>query len=355
MKINDTNFPLIPVLLIFILAYIFLAVRPLEKKLDLKPEWTISVSEQTAEPNGDSRKLFAFKTETAMGYYTPDGKIVSFIPLEKKSTISADFWTVYDRDAENTPFFTPQNVQSGTLDKAGFPFFTANGLFVFHPGGASFSCHDTQGKTLWVHENYAPITAFDSSSAGCAAGYADGNLICLDKEGNVCADFYPGGSDTQIIFGAALSENGKYCASVSGLHKQRIVVVEIENDNTKIIYHEYLKDEFTEQTLVDFSSDGKYAFFNTKSGLISVLINERRSFFIPFKGKILNIAEFGSDDIFYVLDKKDSTYTVTVLCSGRYNKGSFSFEASSAFLQAGSGSVYVGRDNRISKMSLNFN
>ena len=354
MKINDKNFPLFPILFIFVLIYLFSAVRISEKKLDIKPEWTVKIDENAVMQGSPMGKLIPFRLNNMIGYCTEEGSLYSLIPIEKNASISADYWTLYGNDAEHTAFFTPDNQQKGSLDRAGFPFFTQNGIFVFHPGGASFSKHGEGGEAQWAYEYYAPITAFSSSGAGCTAGFADGNLVCIDTEGRITSRFYPGGSEIEVIFGAALSQNGKYAACVSGLNPQRIIAAELENGKAKIIYHEYLKDESAEQTLVRFSSDNKYVFFNGKSGLTSVLLSEKKSFFIPFKGRVLDIHEFGSKDIFFVLSKDGNNYTVTVLCNGHYNRGSFSFKAESAFLYADNGSIYVGAGDRISKMTLYF-
>lgn len=354
MKINDKNFPLFPILLIFALIYLFFAARISEKKLDLKPEWTVKIDENAVIDTPFTGKPIPFRLNNMMGYCTEEGRLYSLIPIEKNASISADFWAVYANDAEHTAFFTPSNEQGGTIDRAGFPFFTQNGIFVFHPGGASFSRHRNTGTTQWVHEYYAPLTAFSVSASGCTAGYADGTLVCLNNEGKINARFSPGGSETEVIFGAALSQNGKYAACISGLNPQRIIAAEIENGKSKIIYHQDLTEELTEQTLVRFSEDNKYVFFNGKSGLTSLLLSEKKSFFIPFKGKVLDIRDFGEKDIFFVLSKDGNTYTVTVLCDGRYNRGSFSFKADSSFLYADKGSMYVGADDRISKMTLYF-
>lgn len=326
----------------------------MEKKLDITPCWTISVNKEAENTAYTDKKRFPFKLGTKIGYYTEDGVITSFIPVDRRSSVSADFWTVYDQDAAYIDFFTPDGHKSGSFDKSGFPFFDNTGIFLFHPGGSSFSKHNGSGGTEWAYENYVPITAFSSSRAGCAAGFADGNIICFNEKGQITGDFYPGGSNTQVIFGAALSQSGTYCACLSGLNPQRIVIAELAGGKTKIIYHDYLKDNLREQTLVRFSSDDKYAFFNGKSGLISVLLKEKEAFFMPFSGKVLSISEFGSKDIFFVLSKDADMYTVTILCEGKYNKGAFSFKAENAFLYAENGNIYVGCNDRISKMTLSF-
>ena len=354
MKINDKKVPLFLILLVFGLLYLFLAVELTGKKLTIRPEWTVFVDNPTTDTAQASARLLPFKMGEKMGYYTADGKVGALIPFEHRAAISADFWAEYDRDAERIVFFTPDNKPSGTFDRAGFPFFDAGGIFLVHPGGSSFSKHNTEGKTEWLYENYVPITAFSSSAAGCAAGFADGNMVCFDRTGKITSGFYPGGSNMEVIFGAALSRSGEYCACLSGLNPQRIVVAEPAGGKTKIIYHEYLKDELHEQTLVQFSSDDRYVFFGGKGALIGVFLPQKKAFSVPFSGKIVSISEFGAKDIFFVLSKEADTYTVTLLSEGKYRQGSFSFKATNAFVHAENGDIYVGCDDRISKMHVSF-
>lgn len=354
MKINDKHFPLVPFAVLFCCVYLLFAGVPIKKDLHITPQWTIDIEKNPVQYPASAIKLLPFKLNGKMGYYTPDGTLAAVYPFEQKAAVSENFWTVYANDAQHTPFYTPDGKQCGTLDDAGFPFFEKSAAFVFHPGGNSFSRHDKSGKKLWAYKDYAPITAFSASAAGCAAGFADGKLLCVDNEGNISGSFYPGGSETQVIFGCALSENGKYCACISGLNTQRLIVAAIENEKIKIIYHEYLSEAVREQTLVRFSRDGKYVFFNTKKGLHSVHIAQKKAAYIPFDGKITALSDFGSNDIFFVLSKKSGMYTVSVLYGNAYKKGSFSFKGGSAFLHAGNGSIYIGCDNRISKMNVAF-
>lgn len=351
MKINDKNFSLTPLLIIFAVLYMIFAVKPVNRALQLEPQWTIDITDAQVKPS-TTEKLLPFKLGTTMGYYTRDGTIAFLYPFDQKAVISPSYWARFSADAKQTPFFTMEGEQSGVLQRAGFPFFDENRIFLFHPGGNSFSAYEANGSETWTYEDYVPITTFSSTSAGSIAGFADGKLVAFDSQGNIIQSFYPNGSNYEIIFGAALSENGEYTACLSGVDAQRIVISQIGENQSKIIFHEYLENDLYEQTLVQFSFNSQYAFFNAKDTLVVVDIRKKSSVKIPIDGKILTITEVSDDDIYFVLSKNRNTYTVTMLTEGIYKMGSFSFEGSSAFLYSDNNDVYIGYDERISKIRL---
>lgn len=351
MKINNKNFPFTLFLVLFALIYIFLAVRPLDKALQLIPQWTIDITEPHIELPA-TEKLLPFKLGNNMGYYTPDGIIAFLYPIEQKGAISASYWSEFPSNARKTPFFDMRGTQSGIVENAGFPFFDDDRIYLHHPSGNSFSAHNADGSQKWAYEDYAPIMTFSSTASGSIAGFADGKLVALDPNGIVLQSFYPGGSRYQMIFGAALSENGEYTASLSGLDKQRIVISQIGGNQNKIIFHKYLENDVLEPTLVQFSSNNQYAFFNTKDELIIVNILKKSLVRVPIDGKILTITEIDADNTFFTLSKSKDTYTVSMFTNGNYKVGAFSFIGTSAFLYSDNNDIYIGYDMRISKITV---
>lgn len=331
----------------------FFAVKPINDAIQLIPQWTIDITKPLVEPSS-SEKLFPFKLGKNMGYYTSDGDITLSHSIEQKAAISSSYWAGFPLDAKQTPFFTMTGEQSGVLQRAGFPFFDKNRIFLFHPGGNSFSAHEANGSEKWTYEDYVPITTFSSTSAGSIAGFADGKIVAFNPRGNIIQSFYPGGSNYEIIFGAALSKNGEYSACLSGVDAQRIVISHISEIQSKVIFHEYLETNLYEQTLVQFSSNDRYVFFDTKDELVIVDVNKKSSVKIPIDGKILSITEGDDENLCFVLSKNKSknAYTVTILANVIYKIGSFSFEGSSAFLHSDSNDVYIGYDTRISKIKV---
>ena len=75
--------------LIFCISYIVLAIKPLGTEHQFSPEWKIDVTNpSTVKPEEDS-KLLPFKLGQTLGYFTPDGKVITFVSFPMKASISS--------------------------------------------------------------------------------------------------------------------------------------------------------------------------------------------------------------------------------------------------------------------------
>jgi hypothetical protein len=340
----------VPLAAVFCALYIIFSMHPTGSEIHFSPEWTEDISH--VQENSENENLIPFKLSQNIGYFTSGGKIVSSITFPFKSAVSQKWYATFGANNRETKIFFADGSESGTLAESGFPFFEGERIFVMQPGGTSFVECDEKGSRLWGFENYSPITAFSSTKNGNVAGYADGNLISFLPDGKVDQNFFPGGSEIGVILGAGISEDGKRIACVSGKGNQRFVVAEKSGGHSKVIYHEYLAEELNRQTIVKFSRDSDFAYFNGKNYLGVVDLKKTSSKKIPVKGKISQI-EFSDDgELVFVLSKDNGIYTVTVLESFVYPMANFSFAGECAFIQTKGNALFIGRNNKISKITI---
>lgn len=337
------------------LAYFFLCWTPLQTELRLTPEWTIDI-DKTPDP-ATSEARIPFRLLNKAGYFTHSGKIALTKTIPYKAVFSQRYWALYSRDAENTPLYTPSGQEKCVIKGAGFPFIQEDRIFLFAPGGSSLAfVNSVDGGTSSVYENTAPITAFNSSKEGCAAGYADGQFIIFDKQGKKRVELFPGGSDYPVVLGADISESGKLFACVCGLDPQRFVLYRDEGSYEKIIFHSFMKKNLTRQTYVHFSKNDQWVYYDSVDslGIVDTQKGEQKT--IPLAGMILDIQESPVSQSVYILSRLGSnSYTVTILENWNQKTGEFSFDADAAFILADSNTLYVGRDNKISKIVISKN
>ena len=341
---------LVPVATIFCILYIFLALRPLGTELHFSPDWTIDISQIKEEK--DKEELIPFRLGQNIGYFTPDGRVVSAISFPFKAAISEKWYALYGADNETTPFFSADGTKAGDLSMYGFPFFDDDRIYVFEPGGSSFVSCDIYGNKRWQYEYYAPITAFSSSEGGTVAGFADGTIASFGKDGTVSQQFAPGGSDFPVILGAAISKSGNMIACVSGQNKQRFVLAQKDGEHSKIIFHEYLDKDQTKQVLIKFNKKDDMVYYDYYGSLGIVDVKKLKSSHIPLDGSITQIEESEVDSLIFILSKKGSMYTVTALEPFDHPAASFTFQASNAFIQVHGNALFVGRDSKISRLTL---
>lgn len=335
---------------IFCFLYIILALRPLSTELHLTPEWTENISHLSSAKEGDVP--IPFKLGQSMGYFTEDGRIISNIAYPFKAAISSSWYASYSANSSSTDFYKNSGEKAGVIDEYGFPFFDKDRIYVFLPGGNSFVQCDAEGKRLWLYESYAPITAFSSSSKGTVAGFADGTLVSFTKDGQVDQKFQPGGSKYPIIVGVGISEDGNLIACVSGQNQQRFVIAEKNGGHSKIIFHEWLNEDSNSQELVKFNRSANTVWYGYKGGLGIVDLKKLNSYKIPLKGTVIQIEEAENSEFTYILSRENSKCTVTVLEPFNQVAASFSFTAESAFIQVNKDSLFIGRDNKISRLTV---
>jgi hypothetical protein len=312
------------------------------------PSSVVDVADVPSELFADS---IPFKLGQLVGYFTKNGRMLSRVTFPFKASVSPLHYSIYETHSAKIPVYSPNGELVTEIKQTGFPYFAGDKIFMFLPGGSSFSKISDGGDVLWTYEGRAPITAFSSSRDGLLAGFADGRMISFDKDGNNVLEFVPGGSDYPVILGAGISNSGNYLAAISGHSNQRFVLAEKKGDRAKIIFHKEFDNELSRQMLVKFRQDESAVYYSCSDGLGVVNCRSLESSVIPLEGDILSIQE-DEDGTVFVLSKDDSSYSVSVIEAYNVYSGSFSFDAEAAFMSVKDGSLFVGHDSKISRIDI---
>lgn len=340
-------------LIALLVLYIILAFTPLSTELQLTPQWTLDITEQPAQ-NDSSLNVLPFKLGQNSGYFTHDGKLAFINNFDYKATISSKYMIPYSKNSTQFKIYDTNGNIISSVEKSGFPFVAGDRIFVMLPGGSGFECIDKNGLSLTRYLHTSPLTAFNSGKKLTIAGFADGKLCTFNQEMEEQYNLNPGGSDTQVILGANVSQDGNYFACVSGQNNQRFVLYKNEDNHAKIIHHRFLKKSIVHQTLVYFSNDESTVYYNDADGLGIIDIAKLKYSHINIPGTILNIQESPIADSVYILSKKrqgtHNIYTLTILEDKIRKTSSFTFEADSAFILTDENSLFIGKDTKISKL-----
>ena len=337
-------------LILFSVIYILLAAKPLNKEYSFTPVWKISTANAVIKENRQKSQSY-FLLGQNLGYFDEDGNISLYQTFPEKASISNSFFATYDSEAKNTEFYNSDGTKAGVIEASGFPYFSGNLVYVFLPGGCSFSKCSNTGKILWTFEGTFPITAFAAKENYTAVGLSNGTIKVLNNEnGSTEIDFAPGGSDYPVILGLDISDDGQYIASISGHNHQRFVLSHREENQPKIIYHRFFDHDSPYRTIVHFSRDGKRVFYNFYKGLGIYNLETKSERTLELKDKLLNIEE--TDDLTLLLGKEKNNYTLSIIDNTDTLEGSFSFTADSAFIHTMDNNIYLGKDYSISKIAI---
>ncbi|MCR4742165.1 MAG: hypothetical protein K5866_04750 [Treponema sp.] len=350
MKSKNNTSIYVTIAIIFIIAFIFLAAKPLAKEYNFEPCWNVSISNPTVKDVGDKKTMY-YRLGQTIGYITEDGEISLNKTFPSKVSISNNYYTIYNTNNDEIKFYDPKGKESGVFEAQGFPYFYKNLVYTFLPGGCSFVKCNENGKVEWKYEGTIPITAFNAKDKYTALGLANGTIkIFNNLNGNTEVSFTPGGSDLPVILGCDVSNDGKYIASLSGQNKQRFVLASRENNQLKILYHRFLDSDSPYQNLVYFCNDGNRIIYNYENKIGIYNITKDIDNEIPINKHIISIKE--SKDLIILLGKKDKEYTIYMIDKNNTLVGNFSFNSENAFINTDENSLYLGKDNRISKINL---
>ena len=350
MKIKKQLSFYITIAVILSVLYIIFSIQPIGKEFQFTPEWKIDVSNPTLKENKNNSSVNYFKLSQTAGYFTSDGEVTNFITFPYKATISDYYYTSYNSNNTSTDFFTPDGTKKGTITQSGFPMIVEDRIFVFLPGGSSFVKCKEDGSKDWEYDSTCPITAFYSAKNALVAGYADGTIVHFTNEGDVIQKFQPGGSDYPVILAASLSNDGSYIASVSGQNRQRFVLAKKEGAQTKIVFHEYFPTNTKVQQIVKFSSDDRLCFYTFENSAGIIDIKKKKSTHIPINGSAVSLKE--SKDCFFLLTKKQKTYSVYIIEKFTSFTGCFQFQSDAAFIETDEEKLYLRKKSTISKIKI---
>ena len=323
-----------------------------------EPEKTIVLSaiadDQPLLKNIGGKPTFCFRLSEYAGYLTEDTEPVFVSKYPYKATLTDSMWTFYENDTHSIVVRKIDGSDQTVLNTTGFPFFQNNRLFVFLPNGNAVKEYDSSGRQKWIYEGYAPITAYNSSETESVIGFADGEIVCLDSYGNQKFSFYPGGSANEVILGADIDSTRKFAACVSGIDRQRFILSSYENDQQKIVFHEYLDGNLRNPVIVKFGKIRNVVYFQCKSGLGIADCEQFKVMVVPMKETIRQIEEIESLGITLVLAEKDDNWKLYFFENTENLTGSISFAAGSAFVKAVDDGFFLGKDDTVSKIRITY-
>jgi len=298
----------IVIIFLFFVIYFFMAVRTVPRETILVPAWISSLESDAPafeRSSGVPGRLLPFTLGSHFGYVDSSGKFA--VNRIKTSNIYLDkeMWTEYG----NTPSSVEiKNISQETIinieNAKGYPFLLDNRVFIFGSEQNELSEVDNNGNILWTYEYGAPLTCIDTAAGLVLTGSLDGIIEILDAKGNRIYFFEPGGSRYPVILGCAVSRNGSQVGIISGIDKQRFILLERFGSNPgeyKVIYHEYLETGFRRPVHITFIDEDSQVVFEREGGIGCYNIKSRRTIFIPFDGKIAAVDNSGDQGLLFLI------------------------------------------------------
>lgn len=341
------------------IIYFFIATKRLNNDLYFFPLWSSSIEKDVELIDSDENtnklsnaKLYPFLIKNKFGYFSEDGKILFSHEITGKVTASSNYWCQYEFDCHEAHIYEPNGKIAGVIKVAGFPYIVDNKIYIFTPGGYGVCEYSVNGKRLWHYAHTAAITAFNCSKKGVVIGYSDGKVVYLDERGNEVFNLYPGGSTYEVISGVALSNDGVFIACISGIEKQRVLLIRIIEKQYKIVKHEYLKGNLYRNVFVSFDKDSSSVIFESSDGIGIINCKNYQLHFLDETGEIIDIGDRLGGNLITILTKNYDSCKLFVIEKPFRKLASTSFNSKDVFLLQDEKKIFLGTVGNISAIEI---
>ncbi|MDR2803310.1 MAG: WD40 repeat domain-containing protein [Treponema sp.] len=345
-----------------LLLYAFIAAAPVAEETVLVSRWIKSVETNYDEQLSKDEKTIPFELGAYFGYVAMDGRFS--VNKLKKSYISLSdyYWSEYGARDETIVVNNPYNEKVFSIeDGYGYPFFLDSKSFIMGAEQNSISLLSTPSSQSpetvnieWTYDFASPLTCVDAAAGFLLAGTLDGTIELIDSDGRRVFFSEPSGSRIAAVYGCALSKDGKKIAVVSGLDKQRFVLIEQFGVTWRITFHEFLEEGLRRNVYVEFVDNDNKIVFERESGLGIYDIKSRISYKIPLDGEITALDDSGDSEILFLITSIDGGYKKnlmavkfpdTVIIEAPFN-------SESGFLTRKDNNLFVGGKTTLASFSV---
>ncbi len=341
------------------IAYFLICAIPLPRSLVLAPVWARSVAgpgvpvAPGSRPSGGAGSTsIPFRLGERFGYFDSDGKILFASTPSYGVALSRTSYASYDRLSEAFSLRSPAGNELARCELPGYPFMAAGRLFVVGPSQSTVSELGADGKSLWTYEFPSLVTAFGASASLAAFGLLDGTMIGLDAKGAETLHFAPGGSRIAGIYGIAVASDGLMVAAISGLDKQRLVVLERRSAAFRVTYHRWLDSDFRRPVALSFTADGRRLVYEAPggAGVYDRATRSESTLAVPGpEGLGLSI---GSPGLLVLIGQGTDHKRLVLAAVPDRRIADLPVFANQTFIESEASSLYLGMDDEIVRLDL---
>jgi len=346
---------------IAVFCYIFVFAEPLYPELNAQARWYVDL-DQAATPMGvesSDERLLSFSLGERYGYLRPDGRLVSLAGgagaepgrTGARVAIADEAFAAPVSTAARGGFVlrTPSGETLRALEGASRPFFHAGMLFSAEADGTGVLAYDPQGTRLWSYRFPCHLSAFGAGAGLAVGGTVDGWLEGVRSDGSRAFAFAPGGSRLQVVLGLGVSPSGKYVAAVTGIDRQRLVVLGQGGADYRVTSHRYLESDYREPVRVVVLKDDRHVLYRRADGIGVRTIDGKVDEVLPVKADDFDVALDERSGIAYVAARRAKRTEVAAFRLPATLLGVVSLPDDCEFIRLDGSSIYFGRASAIGR------
>jgi len=342
-------YPVLVPIAAFVL-YFFIAADPINEGISLEPKWTAAIEGEALAEASKGQGFIGFKLGSSYGFISEDGALASSGMSAFRCAIGDGLSIDYPPQHEELLLKDASGKELARIPEQGYPYFEAGRLFVFSTDSTGIAEYDRNGVLRWRKEFPFVITAFDANASLAAVGLGDGGFFLVGPTGEEAFSFYPGGSDAEIIYGCAVSPDGRWLAIVSGLSPQRFLILTKVGATFRVARHGGFDGDYRRTVKVAFSEDSASLFYEKPTGLGITDLSSLTDKAIHIEGRLQTVIEAPWRGIYLMLTDDSGLWRLSGFKLSGDLVFSYSFPAYQASLSQKGPQIYLGIDSAMHRL-----
>jgi len=335
---------------IFIPVYFFVFAERLAPELSAIPRWRVDLAagQTAAGPTSvspaDATQAgvpIPFVAGNRYGYFLADGTILFLADAPGGVAMSDHGYVVSDTASPDGTLGQPQG-KSRTVIHDIRPFFGAGRLFSASTDGTGVSAYDASGNLTWSYTFPCQLSAFAASASLVVGGTVDGWLEGVNSDGTKAFEFAPGGSRLPVILGAAVSPSGAWIVAMSGIDRQRLIVLGRGDAKYRVKSHRYLESDYREPVKLIVMSDERHVLYRRPDGVGVWSVDGKVDTVLPVKADDFDVSIDTALDIAYLVARRGGKTEIAVFRQPASLTGTIALPDSSEYVRVIGSSAYIG-------------
>jgi len=327
--------------IVVILVYFFVFAEPLSAELSAVPQWRVSLSTGVAGSVVDGSRLLAYAAGDRYGYFSPDGE-VAFIAEAQAGAPISDISYIAPSSGKAAAALRNTRGEEITQFTATLPFYASGRLFSAEGDGTAIAAYDEYGRKDWSYSFSCQLGAFSAGDKLVVGGTVDGWLEGVDADGRNVFSFAPGGSRLPVVLGVGVSRSGDWVAAVTGIDKQRLVVLGRGGNDYRVASHRYLESAFREPVRVIVLEDDRHVLYRREDGIGVWAVDGSIDVVLPVRADTFDVALDDSSGIAYMVARRGKKSEIVAFRLPATLLGRIALPDSSEFVRFSGSSAYIG-------------
>jgi hypothetical protein len=338
------------VLIIGVLVYFFIGAEPLSKEFTARPAWRTAL-----QPLPSTEILpgaFEFSTGDWYGFIAEDGRLGLSANTPGGAVISDWAYVALSDGAVSGTSHElrgPDGQLLGTLP-SGAPFFSGIRLFSASMDGTTLSAHGQDGAAAWTHTFPSQLSAFAANDDLAIGGTVDGWLEAVNTEGDRVLRFAPGGSRLPVILGVGISPSSSWIAILSGLDRQRLVVLGRGKSDYRVVSHRYLESDFRVPARVTVLGDDRHVLYRQPDGIGVWEVSGKASTILPVKADDFDVYYDSAQGLAYLVARSAGAAELVVFRPPAKLLGRIDLGTGLDVVRASEATVYLATPSAIARL-----